>query len=56
MKNNPYGGPRPYERADRHNFFGRGREARNLLSLMLAERVLLFYAQSGAAVLVSSNP
>ncbi|MBN2002676.1 MAG: SUMF1/EgtB/PvdO family nonheme iron enzyme [Anaerolineae bacterium] len=48
MKNNPYVGPRPYERADRANFFGRGREARDLLALILAERVLLFYAQSGA--------
>ncbi|MBN1953711.1 MAG: hypothetical protein JW900_01565 [Anaerolineae bacterium] len=48
MKDNPYVGPRPYERADRHNFFGRNREARDLQSLILAERVVLFYAQSGA--------
>ncbi len=48
MQNNPYVGPRPYERSDREKFFGRGREARDLLALMLAERVLLFYAQSGA--------
>ena len=48
MQNTPYVGPRPYERADRHNFFGRGRETRALLALILAERVLLFYAQSGA--------
>ncbi len=48
MKNNPYIGPRPYERQDRDNFYGRAREARDLLALILAERVVLFYAQSGA--------
>jgi hypothetical protein len=48
MKDNPYIGPRPYERRDRHNFFGRAREARDLLALVKAERAVLFYAQSGA--------
>ena len=48
MKDNPYIGPRPYERQDRHNFYGRTREARDLLSLIRAKRVVLFYAQSGA--------
>lgn len=48
MKNNPYVGPRPYERYQRQNFYGRNREARDLLSLLLAERAVLFYAQSGA--------
>jgi WD40 repeat protein len=48
MQNNPYIGPRPFERADRINFFGRTRETRDLLSLIMAERVVLFYAQSGA--------
>ena len=48
MKNNPYIGPRPFERSDRSNFFGRTRELRDLLSLIMAERVVLFYAQSGA--------
>ena len=48
MKNNPYIGPRPFERADRHRFYGRAREARDLLALIMAERVVLFYAQSGA--------
>lgn len=48
MKNNPYVGPRPYERGDRHNFFGRDRDARDLVALILAEREVLFYAQSGA--------
>ena len=48
MKNNPYIGPRPYERGDRQNFFGRDRDARDLIGLILAEREVLFYAQSGA--------
>jgi WD40 repeat protein len=48
MKHNPYVGPRPYERSDRQNFYGRNREARDLLALILSERVVLFYAQSGA--------
>jgi len=48
MKNNPYVGPRPYERGNRRNFHGRKREARDLLSLIMAERVVLFYAPSGA--------
>ncbi len=48
MKNNPYIGPRPYRREDRDNFYGRNREARDLLAKIIAERVVLFYAQSGA--------
>ena len=48
MKGNPYVGPRPYEREDRHRFYGRDREARELRALIVAERVVLFYAQSGA--------
>ncbi len=48
MKNNPFVGPRPYERKDRHNFYGRDREARELRALIVAEREVLFYAQSGA--------
>jgi hypothetical protein len=48
MKNNPYVGPRPYERDDRRNFYGRDREAREVRALIVAEREALFYAQSGA--------
>jgi WD40 repeat protein len=48
MHNNPYVGPRPFERGDRAKFFGRTREARDLLALIMAERVVLFYAESGA--------
>jgi hypothetical protein len=32
MKHNPYVGPRPYERQDRQNFYGRDAEARELRS------------------------
>jgi AAA+ ATPase superfamily predicted ATPase len=48
MKDNPYIGPRPYELQEFHNFYGREKEARDLLSLILANRLVLFYAQSGA--------
>jgi hypothetical protein len=45
---NPYVGPRPFERDDRPFFFGRSAEARELLSLVVAERAVLLYAASGA--------
>jgi hypothetical protein len=45
---NPYVGPRTFSDAERHLFFGREREARDLLARVLSERLLLFYAQSGA--------
>jgi hypothetical protein len=45
---NPYVGPRPYELAEKDRFYGRDRESRDLLSLVLSERLVLFYAQSGA--------
>ncbi len=45
---NPYVGPRPFTQADSDRFFGREREARDLLSLVISERLVLFYAQSGA--------
>ena len=48
QERNPYVGPRPFERRDRDLFFGREREASDLLSLIIAHRVLLLYAQSGA--------
>jgi WD40 repeat protein len=47
MKDNPYIGPRPYERGE-GNFFGRDREAQELFWTVMAEQVVLFYAQSGA--------
>jgi len=45
---NPYVGPRTFTFADRNWYFGRDREARDLLALVIAERLTLFYAQSGA--------
>lgn len=45
---NPYVGPRPFEEEDGHNFFGRNDEIRQLTSLIISHRVVLFYAPSGA--------
>ena len=44
----PYPGPRPFERGEHNLFFGRDREVADLLSLMIAHREVLLYAQSGA--------
>ena len=45
---NPYVGSRTFQREDRDLFFGRDREARDLAALVSSERLILFYAQSGA--------
>lgn len=45
---NPYIGPRPFEADEAELYFGREQEARTLLSLVTINRVVLFYAQSGA--------
>jgi hypothetical protein len=45
---NPYVGPRPFERTDAGRFFGRARDARDLASLVVAHRVVLLYSASGA--------
>lgn len=45
---NPYVGPRTFSYADRKRFFGRETEAASLLARVISERLLLFYAQSGA--------
>jgi tetratricopeptide (TPR) repeat protein len=44
----PFVGPRPFKREDASLFFGRTDEADELLSLVVAEREVLLYAQSGA--------
>ena len=41
-------GPETFQFKDRTRFFGREREARDLLARVMSERLLLFYAQSGA--------
>ena len=48
INSNPYVGPRTFSRIEADRFFGREREARDLFSLVVAERLVLFYAQSGA--------
>jgi hypothetical protein len=45
---NPYVGPRTFTQQESNRFFGREREARELFSLVISERLVLFYAQSGA--------
>jgi cytoskeletal protein RodZ len=45
---NPYVGPRTFSREEAGRYFGREAEARELLSLIISERLVLFYAQSGA--------
>ena len=44
----PYVGPRRFEEADKEYFFGRENEARQLLSMVISERLVLFHSQSGA--------
>jgi hypothetical protein len=48
LTSNPYVGPRTFTYEQRRFFFGREREARDLLARVVSERLLLFYAQSGA--------
>ncbi|RME98804.1 MAG: FHA domain-containing protein, partial [Chloroflexi bacterium] len=45
---NPYVGPRTFTREESSRFFGRETEARELRSLVMSERLVVFYAQSGA--------
>jgi len=45
---NPYVGPRPFQPEEQSLFFGRDRETEELLALLVAHPVVLFYAQSGA--------
>jgi len=44
----PYVGPRPFERAETPSFKGRQRESLELLSMVVSSRVVLLYAPSGA--------
>ncbi|MDM8530011.1 hypothetical protein QUF63_02485 [Anaerolineales bacterium HSG25] len=45
---NPYVGPRTFNPDEAHLFFGREEEAQTLLSLVTINRLVLFYAPSGA--------
>ena len=44
----PYIGPSFFKKQDKDIFFGRDSEARDILSLIIAHRTFLIYAQSGA--------
>lgn len=46
---NPFIGPRPFENTSQHRrlFYGRNREIRDLLALVIAQRTLLLYGKSG---------
>ena len=46
--NNPYVGPRTFTQQESDRYFGREVEARELLSLVISERLVMYYAQSGA--------
>ena len=48
ITSNPYIGPRTFLKEEGHLFFGRDRESRDLSALALSEKLVLFYAQSGA--------
>ena len=45
---NPYVGPRTFRPADATRFYGREREARDLVGQIISQRLTVFYAQSGA--------
>ncbi len=47
ISDSPFVGPTPFEESDRDRFFGRHRETEELLSLIIAHRSVLVYAQSG---------
>ena len=48
VSENPYVGPRTFLKEESHLFFGREREASDLIALVVSEQLVLFYAQSGA--------
>nr|HMN31097.1 hypothetical protein [Caldilineaceae bacterium] len=45
---NPYVGPRPFEESENSVFFGRRAETQQLADLVIAQRVVVFHAPSGA--------
>jgi len=48
MSKNPYVGPRAFTESNQTTFFGREAEARDLISLVVSEQLVIFSAQSGA--------
>ncbi|MEM7030826.1 MAG: hypothetical protein AAF629_14775, partial [Chloroflexota bacterium] len=47
-QHNPYPGPRPFGVEERSYFFGRDEETNILTAMVMAQRAVLFFAQSGA--------
>src|ERR671939_556222 len=45
---NPYVGPYAFTSDQRDQFFGRNRESRAVLDMLIAERIVLLYSPSGA--------
>lgn len=45
---NPFPGPRPFEEADAHHFFGRDDQADEIFSLVVAHRLTILHSESGA--------
>ncbi len=45
---NPYVGPRTFTIMDRTKFYGRTHQARDLTALIVSNKLVLFYAPSGA--------
>jgi len=45
---NPYIGPRPFQREEKRLFFGRDKDADKLLSMIIDNKIVILYAQSGA--------
>jgi len=45
---NPYVGPNPFTTEDQHKFFGRDQEITDLVTLLVADRIVLLFAPSGA--------
>lgn len=45
---NPYIGPRPFLREEKRLFFGRDEDADKLLSMIIDNKIVILYAQSGA--------
>ena len=45
---NPYVGPNPFTTEDQHKFYGRDQEKSDLATLLVADRIVLLFAPSGA--------
>src|SRR5262245_31557709 len=48
VRTNPFVGPRSFYRSEADRFYGRTSEISELIYLLIAERIVLFYSPSGA--------